>query len=93
MSDETRTKLVDACVAYGTCTSTDVKVLDAAWFVVQTAMTAHEQAAKAEAVLAFAEWLDGHPRILSTAHEDFAAEFLKAQGWSETPGQAERGKP
>lgn len=51
-------------------------------------------AAKAEAVLAFADALDAE-RPAASIHrfQHRAAQFLAAQGWSETPGQAERGKP
>ena len=48
-------------------------------------------AAKAEAVLAFARWMDGRdPKQMVTLQ---AKAFCSAEGWSETPGQAERGKP
>lgn len=44
-------------------------------------------AAKAEAVLAFAD------HTCDIRVKDQARRFLTFMGWSETPGQAERGKP
>lgn len=47
-------------------------------------------AARAEAVLAFAE---SEASAQGWWIVDCAKRFNEAQGWSETPGQAERGKP
>lgn len=98
MSDETRAKLLELHDEarnreFCDCTLCEGEERERT-SVFESALTAHEQAVAAEAVLAFARGpvnirLDQWSVVAADLTQQ-AREFIQAQGWSETPGQAER---